>query len=124
MVMGDINQLGHVIDNLVNNGLAYSSGPPQISIRTSAEGRHAVVRVSDTGVGIGEEMKSAIFEPFRRGEQDGIEDIPGSGLGLYICRELAVAHGGELALEKSVLGQGSTFSLTLPLRATEASMRA
>jgi signal transduction histidine kinase len=122
--MGDRKQLGHVIDNLVNNGLAYSSGPPRISITTSTGGDRAMLRVADQGIGISDDLKATLFEPFRRGRQKGFEEVPGSGLGLYISRELAVAHRGDLALEATRPGGGSTFTLTLPLHVTEPAIRA
>ena len=120
-VMGDVTQLGHVVDNLINNALAYSEGAPRVSVMAMNEASRAVVRVADRGIGVDDEMRDAIFEPFRRGEHD---HAPGSGLGLYISRELARAHGGTLALERSAPGMGSTFVLALPRRVTEASIRA
>ena len=121
-VMGDAAQLGRVLDNLINNALAYTDGPPNVRVTVATEGRIAVVRVADHGVGIPKEMRDAIFEPFHRGEQD--DHTPGSGLGLYISRELARAHGGTLSLERSEPGAGSTFQLTLPVRVTEPAIRA
>jgi signal transduction histidine kinase len=120
-VMGDATQLGHVVDNLINNALAYSEGAPRVSVMAMGEASRAVVRVADRGIGVDDDMRDAIFEPFRRGEHD---HAPGSGLGLYISRELARAHGGTLALERSAPGVGSTFVLALPRRVTEASIRA
>jgi len=120
-VMGDANQLAHVIDNLINNALSYSEDAPHVTVMTLAETSRAVVRVSDQGVGVADDMREAIFEPFRRGEHD---DVPGSGLGLYISRELARAHGGTLSLERSVPGKGSTFVLALPRRVTQPAIRA
>jgi signal transduction histidine kinase len=70
-------------------------------------------------------MRASLFEPFRRGHQPGVEDVAGTGLGLYISRELAVSHGGTVTLERSAVGEGSTFALSLPLaRVTESSRRA
>jgi signal transduction histidine kinase len=124
LVLADGNQLGHVMDNLINNALAYSHRPPRITVASAADGGNAVVHVSDNGVGIPEDQLDIVFEPFRRGQQAGFEEVPGTGLGLYISRELAVAHGGSLTLERSVVGEGSTFTLTLPIAVTEASPRA
>jgi signal transduction histidine kinase len=123
-ISGNPSQLGHLLDNLVNNGLAYSRGRPSIAITVSSDVDSAFVRVSDHGVGIPDEIKSAIFEPFERGGQEGFEEVPGSGLGLYISRELARAHGGDLFLESTSAGKGSTFTFKLPLRVTEARLRA
>ncbi len=123
-VTADANQLGHLIDNLLNNALVYAARPPRITIRVTVEGHAVAVRVADNGIGIPEAMRVMVFEPFRRGQQAGFENVPGTGLGLYISRELAAAHGGTLELERSVLDEGSTFALTLPLAVPEGSARA
>ena len=121
-VMGDAAQLGRVLDNLINNALAYTDRPPQVKVSAGIDGSQAVVRVDDHGIGIAADMHDKVFEPFHRGDQH--DHTPGSGLGLYISRELARAHGGTLALERSEPGAGSTFRLTLPLRVTEPALRA
>ena len=123
-VVADANQLGHLMDNLLNNALIYSERPARILVRLSLEGAGAKIQVTDNGIGIPEGMREAVFEPFRRGQQPGFENVPGTGLGLYIGRELAIAHGGTLELEKSVIDVGSTFTLTLPLAVAEGSVRA
>jgi signal transduction histidine kinase len=120
----DSGQIAHLLDNLVNNSVAYAHRPPHITITLAREGRRAVIRVSDNASGIPPSMRDAIFEPFRRGRQPGFEEVPGTGLGLYISRELARAHGGDLVLESSTPGEGSTFAIVLPLRVTEAAVRA
>jgi signal transduction histidine kinase len=124
VVIGDPHQLAHAIDNLVNNGLAYTKGAPWVSISVSTSGSQATVRVSDHGAGVADEFRDAMFEPFQRGQQPGFEQVPGSGLGLYISRELAAAHGGMLSLEKTEAGKGSTFALTLPMRVNRSPARA
>src|SRR5438477_301300 len=116
-VMADADQLGHVMDNLINNALSYARPPARIAISSAIEAGRAVVRISDNGAGIPGGLRAGLFEPFRRGRQPGFEEVPGTGLGLYISRELATAHGGSLTLEKSAPGDGSTFALWLPLAA-------
>ena len=74
-----------------------------------------MVRISDHGVGVPDELRRSLFGPFRRGRQQGVEEVAGTGLGLYISRELALAHGGTLILEQSTPGDGSTFTLAIPL---------
>jgi len=123
-VVADANQLGHLMDNLLNNALIYTERPARILVRLSLEGPCAKIDFTDNGIGIPEGMREAVFEPFRRGQQPGFENVPGTGLGLYIGRELAIAHGGTLELEKSVIDVGSTFTLTLPLAVAEGSVRA
>jgi signal transduction histidine kinase len=119
-VRGDAGQIGHVLDNLINNALSYTREPARVSIRCGAEASLAVVRISDRGVGIPDDLRPSLFEPFRRGRQPGVEDVAGTGLGLYISRELALAHGGTLSLEATGAGEGSTFALALPLDAAAA----
>lgn len=114
-VMADGTQLGRIMDNLIINALNYTERPSQIAIAVSSEGGRAVVRVSDNGVGIALENAELIFEPFRRGFDPLVAHVPGTGLGLYISRQLAAAHGGTLLIEKSEVGKGSTFTLSLPI---------
>jgi signal transduction histidine kinase len=124
-VIADADQIGHVMDNLLNNALSYSPNPARITVTCAVEGERAVVRISDNGVGMAEEIRAGLFEPFRRGRQPGVEDVAGTGLGLYLSRELAASHGGSVVLERSEPGQGSTFALWLPrARVTEPSLRA
>jgi len=114
-VAADAEQIGHVIDNLINNALAYTHAPARVVIKEALEGDRAVVRISDNGVGIPEESRGSLFEPFHRLRQPGVEGVAGTGLGLYISRELAASHGGAVSLERSAPGAGSTFALSLPL---------
>jgi signal transduction histidine kinase len=124
-VVADPKQIGHVVDNLLNNALAYSPSHTCVTVQSAVRGDFAVVSVTDNGVGIPNGMRASLFEPFRRGHQPGVEDVAGTGLGLYISRELAVSHGGTVTLERSAVGEGSTFALSLPLaRVTESSRRA
>jgi len=73
------------------------------------------VFVEDTGCGIDEEDKGRIFEKFIRGQRAIQERPSGSGLGLYIAKNIIEASGGELKLEKSEVDKGSTFSFTVPI---------
>jgi len=119
-VLGDASQLGRILDNLINNGLSYTARSPQLLVTTSGEGGRVVLRVSDNGVGIASGDRERLFEPFRRGVSAQTENVPGTGLGLYIARKLAEEHGGTLDIEKSVIGEGSTFALSLPAAAASA----
>jgi signal transduction histidine kinase len=123
-VVADAEQMGRVVDNLINNALSYTRGAPHITVRSAVEDNRAVVRISDNGVGVADDVRASLFEPFRRGRQAGVEDVAGTGLGLYISRELAVSHGGGLTLESSMPGEGSTFAFSLPIALTEARLRA
>lgn len=115
LVHADASQLGLILDNLINNGLSYTKRTPELTISISAEDDQAVVRVSDNGIGIAEATNDRLFEPFRRGHPEGLDHISGTGLGLYISRQFAEANGGTLAIEKSTPGEGSTFTVSMPL---------
>jgi signal transduction histidine kinase len=103
-------RIEQVIVNLLTNALRYGGGcPVEVSMHTLADAVRIDVR--DQGKGIAIEDIERIFEPYERGARNG--EPKGLGLGLYISRQLAVAHGGELMVS-STPGQGSTFSLVLP----------
>jgi signal transduction histidine kinase len=112
-VSGDPDHIARILDNLLNNALTYSLGTPQVRIEIR-RGRKAVIRVIDNGLGIAPTNQERIFERFYRVESSASLHS-GTGLGLYISRELAEALGGDLVLESSTLGEGSIFRLTLPL---------
>lgn len=114
-VLADPGQLGRILDNLINNSLSYTLVRPRVAIAASGLGDSAVVRVEDNGVGIPEDSWELVFEPFHRHHDPAFEHVPGTGLGLYISRQLAESHGGSLVIESSEPGSGSRFALTLPL---------
>jgi len=120
-VHADPLHLARIVDNLVNNALAYSRGRPwvKVSVASSDTGESAVpdttaiLLVEDRGVGIPAEMRERVFDQFVRIESAEQPLQPGTGLGLYISRELARRQGGELAVVDSGVGRGSTLALTL-----------
>lgn len=113
-VQSDPTHLARIVDNLVNNALAYSQGRPWVRVTVRAD-EHAVLTVEDRGMGIPAEMRDRIFERFVRLEAPGQTLQPGTGLGLYISRELARRQGGDLEVVESEPGQGSTLALRLTL---------
>jgi signal transduction histidine kinase len=110
----DRGHIGRVLDNLINNALAYGGENPWVRISVSEDRDHAVIAVEDHGDGIPVEMHERVFERFVRGSQPGAGP-PGSGLGLYVCRELLERRGATLELTSSVPGEGSCFTVRLPL---------
>jgi signal transduction histidine kinase len=114
LVEADPLHLGRILDNLINNALTYCATKPVVTLAL-AGGDLATVEVRDNGVGIPEEKREAVFERFVRLDDSGIGPVPGTGLGLYISRELARRHGGHLELSESRPGDGSTFRLRLPV---------
>ena len=114
LVRGDRERLRQVLVNLIDNAVKYS--PPGAEVRVEAQGSdgRVVIDVRDRGPGIAREHHSVIFEKF--GRVQGGSAKPGTGLGLFIARSIAEAHGGSLAVRSSV-EQGSTFTLSLPVGA-------
>jgi signal transduction histidine kinase len=112
-VRGDRERLRQVIQNLVDNAVKYSSAGGRVSVRAATDDRHVVIDVVDEGPGIALEDQELIFEKF--GRSSGGSAKPGSGLGLFIARSIAEAHGGTLDVE-SVPERGSVFRLELPAR--------
>jgi len=104
--------VGRILDNLLNNALSYSSGPPRVTVTVHAD--EPRVEVRDRGRGVTAEQRERIFERFYRIDDPSLPHVPGTGLGLYISRQLASRMGGRLTLERTVRGKGSTFTLRLP----------
>lgn len=113
-VMGDLMRLEIVASNLVDNAIKYSPRGGDVITTLSVDGNLALISVSDTGLGIAAEDMSRLFVRFNRLSQ--LTDVPGTGLGLYLARELARLHGGDISVV-STPGQGSEFTLSLPLEA-------
>jgi len=118
LVEADPLHLGRILDNLINNALTYCSAKPVVTLAL-AGGEMATLEVRDNGIGIPEEKQEAVFERFVRLDDSTVGPVPGTGLGLYISRELARRHGGQLELRQSRPGDGSVFRLLLPLAAAE-----
>lgn len=113
-VVADRDRLHQVIDNLLDNAFKYApaGGAVRVSLRC-ADGA-AVLHVQDQGIGLPPGSEESIFQPFGRAPNAAAANIPGMGLGLYICRQIAEAHGGSLHAESPGPGQGTTFVLKLP----------
>ena len=111
MTLADAAHTARILDNLINNALTYSGSPPWVSVKVGPDGQ---VWVEDRGLGIPEERREAIFERFYRVNDPSLPPQPGTGLGLYLSRELARRNGGDVVLERSVEGEGSTFRVSLP----------
>ncbi|WP_091035415.1 ATP-binding protein [Paenibacillus sp. CF095] len=111
-VMADEERLVQILYNLLHNALKHTE---EGTISVSAEIRegHALIHVTDTGIGMDEDTRMRIFLPYEQGSY-GISDGQGIGLGLNICKELVELHGGALTVH-SELGKGSVFSFNLPL---------
>jgi PAS domain S-box-containing protein len=118
-VYGDPTRLQQIVTNLLNNSIKFTEEGGRIQVALERDGNEAVLRVTDTGVGIKKEMLSRVFDPFQQaGTQQSRRG--GLGLGLAIARQLANAHGGDLTVSSEGQGSGSTFTLRLPLVARSA----
>ncbi len=115
----DPERCSAILDNLVSNAVKYTPSGGAIDVRFTA-GEAFRVAVRDTGPGLSEEDKAALFQPFQTLSPSPTGGEIASGLGLSIAREMAVLHGGRIDVETAE-GQGSTFTLVLPL-AEPASM--
>ncbi|HEV8251672.1 MAG TPA: ATP-binding protein [Gaiellaceae bacterium] len=111
-VRGDAERLRQVIDNLVDNAVKYSPAGGEVRVSARARTGWVLVDVADSGPGIPREQQQRIFEKFGRAKIDG-GGRPGTGLGLFIARSIAEAHGGQLGV-RSVVDGGTTFTLSLP----------
>jgi signal transduction histidine kinase len=109
--LGDQRMVATVVDNLLNNALLYGGEAPDVVIHVGRS-QGPTVSITDHGRGISIEARQHIFERFFRVVDHS--PVPGSGLGLYLCSDLARRQGGTVSLDWSELGQGSTFSLRLP----------
>jgi signal transduction histidine kinase len=113
-VEGDADRLKQVVLNLVDNALRHTPNGGTVTLDLVRRDDEAVLHVRDTGPGIPAEHLERIFERFYRVDQPRSRQAGGTGLGLAIAREVAEAHGGRINVESKV-GEGSTFSLILPL---------
>lgn len=112
----DPRRIEQVLVNLIGNAITYSpeGGPIEMTLRAERETHEALLSVRDQGIGIPPRDLAQVFERFARAGNTQRSGIGGTGLGLYLCRELVELHGGRIWCE-SVEGQGSTFFVALPL---------
>jgi PAS domain S-box-containing protein len=114
VALGDRAKVDQILLNLLSNAVKFTPAPGTVRISCSTSGTGASIVVSDTGVGVAAEKQESIFEPFVQLGRSLSSAHEGVGLGLAISRDLARAMGGDLTVVSSP-GEGSTFTLTLPL---------
>ena len=112
-VRGDRVRLRQIVQNLIDNAVKYSPTGAQVRVVAATDDGHVRVAVEDDGPGIPVADQKLIFEKFGRATVDG-GTKPGTGLGLFIARSIAEAHGGSLEVD-SAPAHGSIFTLELPL---------
>ena len=117
----DKDMMNVVLVNLLGNAVKYTPENGRISISSTSTAEEIVVNVSDTGIGIAEEDAQRVFDKFYRCGGKGNDEVPGSGLGLYITRQIMRLHGGDVTVS-SRLAEGTQFSITIPRSAVVTSL--
>lgn len=112
LVRGDSERLGMAIDNLLENAAKFTIDPPRIQLRLHVSGGEAEISVQDNGIGIPEQAIPRLFEKFYRVDDPQLR-VGGTGIGLYLVRQVVDAHGGRIAVE-SPSNAGTRFRITLP----------
>lgn len=109
----DSDGIMQVITNLISNSVKFTPEKGQVTVFAQHKGEDLIIRISDTGVGVPKENLPKLFAPFYQVHQPG-QQVKGTGLGLAIVSKIVTAHGGRIEVESEV-GQGTTFSVFLPL---------
>jgi PAS domain S-box-containing protein len=112
---GDPARLAQIVSNLLTNASRYSPSGAEIGLRTDVADGELEIEVSDNGTGLPAELLPRIFEPFVQGERKLHSSVGGLGIGLSLVKNLSELHGGRVAAHSEGLGQGSTFTVHLPL---------
>jgi signal transduction histidine kinase len=113
-LVADPERIEQIITNLLENAVKYSpaGGIVRVDVRTQEAG--CLVEIGDCGIGLPAGALEHIFEPFGRAPNSTARYLPGMGLGLYICRQIAQAHAGRIWAESPGENQGTTMRLWLP----------
>lgn len=118
-IQADAGKLRQVFLNLIDNSIKYTpSGFVHLSLVRDGDGETLTFSVKDSGAGISAEEKEALFEKFKRGDGSKLNS-GGSGLGLYLAREIVVAHHGRILVDSDGKGKGSRFAVELPVGKAE-----
>ncbi len=115
--LGDERRISQVLLNLVGNAIKFTDAG-EVSVSVSASNEEFEVAVADTGIGISEEDQADILNEFHQADSSSTRTQTGTGLGLAVAKRIVEVHGGRLWIE-SALGEGSTFSFALPIRAAQ-----
>ena len=114
IVFADHERLAQVIRNLMHNAIKFTPSGGRIVISAAESEGNLVISVEDDGAGISGEAMPHLFERFYQADSSDTRRAGGTGLGLYICRQIVIAHGGSIWAESEV-GKGSTFHLGVPI---------
>ena len=118
IVSADATRLAQVITNMLDNAVKFTPSGGSVDVDVWREGQEAVLRVSDTGIGIGPEMLPRVFELFAQAEQPMDRAVGGLGIGLTLSRRLVQMLGGTIAASSDGQGCGAQFTVRLPVEAT------
>jgi len=114
IISGDELRLEQVLQNLIQNAIKYSLDNQTIDVRVERSGACVCVAIMDRGIGIPQAALPQLFQRFYRAPNVEDQHISGMGVGLYVVKEIVGLHGGEITVQ-STEGQGSTFTVCLPL---------
>ena len=115
IVNADPTRLAQIIANIVDNALKFTPSGGSVDVDVRREGRHAVFRVRDTGIGIDPDMLPRVFELFTQAEQGAARSTGGLGIGLTLVRRLVEMHGGTVVAASEGHGRGAQFTVRLPV---------
>jgi len=118
-ILGDPERLATAVDNLLQNAVKFSAGPPQIEVTGNRENGSVRVVIRDHGIGIPPSAHARLFEKFYRVSDPELHNVTGTGIGLYLVRQVVEGHGGRVDVE-SQPGAGSAFEIQLPVPAEGA----
>jgi len=119
-LMADASRLEQVFVNLLVNASKYTDPGGRISLSMSAQGRHAVVRIKDSGIGIDAQALPQIFDLYVQVDAAAARSRSGLGIGLALVRSIVQLHGGTVTATSAGLGQGSEFAVRLPTAISES----
>ncbi len=115
VIDGDKGRLFQLLDNLITNAIKFTPAGGRVDVRAVPNGTGAVLEVSDTGIGLGPGEADLVFDRFFRSSRVVAEQVPGTGLGLFIARAIVEAHDGTISASSRV-DRGTTFHIELPSR--------
>lgn len=112
-LQADPEQIHRVVINVLDNAIKYTPPQGKITIFLSQTDQQAILRITDTGIGISDQAQALIFEKFYRTDQSEVQQERGTGLGLAIVKSITESHGGSILVDSKV-DQGTTFQISLP----------
>jgi signal transduction histidine kinase len=112
--LADPKALGAVLENLLSNAFKYAPAPRRTQVTLTADARLATITVKDQGLGLSLRELSRVFQRFYRAGDEMTRSVPGTGLGLFLAREIVQRHGGSIRAASLGPGRGSTFTVQVP----------